>query len=131
MQFNAGTPAAAPTNIRFPPDDITSESFIVQWDEVEDFFTVNYTVRWYRGDDVIRMASVDGLSYTVTGLSANTSYNVTVVAINTCCGAGPVSDVVMVTTNMISSTLPPPTTTTTNTIPLPSSTPSPGNLHTY
>ena len=55
------------------------------------------------------MASVDGLSYTVTGLTTATSYNVTVFAINTCCGAGPVSDVVMVMTNM----RPPPTTSPT------------------
>ena len=128
LQFNAGTPAAAPVNIRFPPDDITIESFVIQWDAMMDFFDVNYTVRWYRGDNEIGMASVDGLSYTVTGLTANTSYNVTVVAINTCCGAGPVSNVVMIMTNMRPPTLPPPTTTTT---PVPSSTPPPGNLHTY
>ena len=85
-------------NITFPAENITGESFVVQWDEVNDIFTVNYTVRCYRGDDVIGMASVDRLSYTVTGLTANTSYNVTVVAINTCCGAEPVSDVVMVIT---------------------------------
>ena len=50
------------------------------------------------------MDTVNGTSYTVTGLTANTSYNITVVAINTC-GAGPVSNVI------ITPTLPPPTTT--------------------
>ena len=63
-----------------------------------DLFAVNYTVRWYRGDDVIGMDTVDELLYTVTGLTNNTSYNVTVAAINTCCGAGPYSDVVMAMT---------------------------------
>ena len=105
LPFNTGTPAAAPVNIRFPADDISSESFVIQWDAVMDLFTVNYTVRWYRGDNVIGMASVDELSYTVTGLTANTSYNVIVAAINTCCGAGPVSNVVMVMTNMRPPTL--------------------------
>ena len=85
-------------NITFPPNNTTRESFIVHWDAVMDLFTVNYTVRWYSGDNEIGMASVDGLSYTVTGLTPNTNYRVTVVAINTCCGAGPVSDVVFVMT---------------------------------
>ena len=64
-----------------------------------DLFTVNYTVRWNGEDGINGITTINGLSYTVTGLTASTSYNVTVVAINTCCGAGPVSDVVMVMTN--------------------------------
>ena len=98
-------------NIRIPEDDITSESFIVQWDAVavNDIFPVTYTVRWYGEDGSNGTASVTGLSFTITGLTANTSYNVTVVAVNTCCGEGPVSDVVMVMTNNHSPTLPPPT----------------------
>ena len=79
--------------------DITNESFVVQWDAVNDVFPVTYTVRWFKGDNLIDEDSVDGLSYTVTGLTANTSYNVTVVAVNTCCGAGPVSNTIFVTTN--------------------------------
>ena len=79
--------------------NITNESFVVQWDGVNDYFPVNYTVRWYRGDSSIGMANVDGLSYTVTGLTASTSYSVTVAASNTCCGQGPVSNAMMVTTS--------------------------------
>ena len=112
-------------NIRFPPDGITNESFVIQWDAVNDFFTVNYTVRWYRGDNEIGMASVDEPSYTVAGLTANTSYNVTVSTVNTCCGTGPVSNVVMIMTNNEPPTLPPSTTTTATL------TPTPGNLHSY
>ena len=89
---------------------------------MNNIFTVNYTVRWYGEDGSNGTATVNGLSYTVTGLTANTSYNVTVVAINTCCGAGPVSDVVMVMTNMIS-----PTTTSITPTPTPTTTPS-GNV---
>ena len=118
--LNAGPPAATPVNIRVLADNITTQFFIVQWDAVMDhFFTINYIVRWYGEDGSNGTVTVNGLSYTVIGLTANTSYNVTVVAINTCCGAGPVSNV-MVITNDESATLPPPTTLT----------PTPGNLHT-
>ena len=90
-------------DIIIPPDDITSESFIIQWQAVVDILTVNYTVRWYIGDNEIGMASVNETSYTVSKLIANTSYIVTVVANNTC-GALPVSNNVTVTTKVISST---------------------------
>ena len=69
-----------------------SESLLVQWNEVTDYFTVNYTVTWYNGSGIVGMVTVNSPPYTVTGLVNNTSYNVTVVAINTCCGAGPVSN---------------------------------------
>ena len=114
-------PIAAPMNIIIPQDDITTKSFIVQWDAVMDLFDVNYTVRWYGEDGSNGTATVSGLSYTVTGLTANTSYNVTVVAINICCGAGPVSNVVMVMTNNQPPTPPPTSSSPPVTIP-------PGNV---
>ena len=80
-------------------DDITSESFVVLWDEVMDIFTITYNVTWYDDSGVIGVDAVNSPPYTVTGLTANTSYNVTVVAINTC-GAGPVSVPVQGMTNM-------------------------------
>ena len=64
-------------------DDITSESFVVLWDEVMDIFTITYNVTWYNESGIIEMDTVNSPPYTVTGLTANTSYNVTVVAINT------------------------------------------------
>ena len=103
----------APSNVSVPEIDITSGTFVVQWDEVTDIFHFNYNVSWYGEDGNNGTATVTGLSYTVMWLTANTSYNVTVVAINTCCGAGPVSDVVMAMTNMRPTT--PPTTPTTST----------------
>ena len=87
----------APVNVRILPENIKSDSFIVQWNQVTDVFPITYTVRWY-GEDIDNTTTTNGLSYTVTGLTSNTSYSVTVVAINTCCGAGPVSDVMMATT---------------------------------
>ena len=81
-------------------DDITSESFVVLWDEVMDIFSTTYNVTWYDESGIIEMNTVNSPPYTVTGLTANTSYNVTVGAINTCCGAGPVSAPVEAMTNM-------------------------------
>ena len=113
-------------NIRFPGNEITDQSFIVQWSSMNDIFPIIYTVRWYGEDGSNGTATVNGLSYTVTGLTANTSYNVTVVAINTCCGAGPVSNVVMVITNNEPPT--PTATTTTATTTTTTLTPTPGNI---
>ena len=81
-------------------DDITRESFVVLWDEMIGIFTITYNVTWYDESGIIGMDTVNSPPHTVTGLITNTSYNVTVVAINTCCGAGPVSDVVEAMTNM-------------------------------
>ena len=136
--LNTGAPSAVVVNDEIPSDDITNQSIVVRWSSVNDTFPINYTVRWYGEDGIDGMTTVNGLSYTITGLTANTSYNVTVVAINTCCGAGPVSNVVMIMTNNKPPTLPPPPPTTTATtttttlyttaIPMASSTPSPGKL---
>ena len=87
----------APSNVRIPPEDIKHDSFIVQWDAVTDVFPINYTIRWY-GEDINNTATTNEPLYRITGLTSNTSYSVTVVAINTCCGTGPVSDVAMATT---------------------------------
>ena len=109
--FNFNTDKPSAVNIR-NPDDITNESIVVQWDAVDDIFPVTYNVTWYNESGIIGMDTVNGTSYNVTGLTANTSYNITVVAISTC-GAGPVSNVIMTMTNMRPPTLPPPTTTLT------------------
>ena len=126
--INFTGPPTVPMNIRFPDMDITGESFVVQWDAVDDTFPVNYAVRWYRGNDLIDMARVDGLSYTVTNLTANTSYTVTVVAVNTCCGQGQVSIVGMVMTNDEPPTSPTPTNTTTVITPSATPTSTPGKI---
>ena len=96
IYYNADVPSDV-MNVRIR-DDITNESFVVLWDEVMDIFTITYNVTWYDESGIIGMDTVNSPPYTVTGLTANTSYNVTVVAINTCCGGGPVSAPVM--TNM-------------------------------
>ena len=97
-------PRTAPMNITFPSIHITDESFVVQWHEVTDFFPISYNVQWYGEDGENGTATVSNPTHTVTNLSDNTLYSVTVVAINTCCGAGPVSMVARVMTNNESAT---------------------------
>ena len=75
-------------------------------------FTITYTVTWYNESGIIGMDTVNSPPHNVTGLTANKIYNVTVVAINTCCGAGPVSNIAMARTNM-GETIPPPSNLTT------------------
>ena len=94
----------APLNVRILPEDIKHDSFIVQWDAVTDVFPITYTVWWY-GEDIDNTATTTKLRYTITGLTSNTSYSVTIVAINTCCGTGPVSVAVMAATSSSQSTL--------------------------
>ena len=80
-------------NVRI--DNITDESFAVLWDEVMDIFTITYTVTWYEESGIVGVDTVNSPPYTVTRIIGNTSYNVTVVAVNNCCGHGPVSEVVV------------------------------------
>ena len=114
-------------NVTISDEDTTSESFVVLWDEVMDFFTITCNITWYDESGMVGMDTVNSPPYTVIGLTANTSYNVTVVAINTCCGAGPVSNVIMAMTNMREPTPPPPSITTLS--PTPSDTP--GKIYNY
>ena len=109
-------------------DDITSESFVVLWDEVMDIFTITYNVTWYNESGIIGMDTVNSSPYTVTGLTASTSYSVTVVAINTCCGAGPVSVPIEAMTNMREPTPHPPSISTTS-FPSPSVAPRPSKIY--
>ena len=87
--YNADVPSGV-MNVTIR-DDITNESFVGLWDEVMDIFTITYNVTWYNESGIIGMDTVNSPPYTVTGLTTNTHYSVTVVAINTCCGTGPVS----------------------------------------
>ena len=104
--FNTDVPDAVMITTTY---NNASGSLLVQWNEVTDYFTVNYTVTWYDESGIVGMVTVNSPPYTVTGLTANTSYNVTVVAINTCCGAGPVGNVTRAMTN-VREPIPQPTT---------------------
>ena len=97
IYYNADVPSGV-MNVRIR-DNNTNESFVILWDEMMDIFTITYNVSWYDDSGIIGMNTVNSPPYTVTGLTANTTYNVTVVAVNTC-GAGPTSVPVQAITNM-------------------------------
>ncbi|XP_065910714.1 tyrosine-protein kinase receptor TYRO3-like isoform X2 [Dysidea avara] len=88
-------PPGTPMNIRV--SNITSTSFVVQWDEVDDVHW--YIVNWKDDGGSVRESTTSLTSHTITQLSPNTTYNVTVTTGNIC-GSGPVSDILIVTTNV-------------------------------
>ena len=94
-----------------------SSSIVVQWDEVDDSLTTTYIVTWASERDHFThpVTLTEQSSYTITGLTLDTVYTITVTASNMC-GLGPeyktsVSLVHIITTSSIS-----PTTTTTHSI---------------
>ena len=94
MYLDTTGPPGTPMNIRV--SNITSTSFVVQWDEVDD--ADHYIVNW-RGDGSVRESTTSRTSHTISHLSPNTTYNVTVTAGNIC-GSGTVSDILIVTSNV-------------------------------
>ena len=61
----------------------------VQWDAVNDSLTTVYTLTWTRAGGGLQVATVtEQTSYTITGLTLDTVYTITVSAANTC-GSGP------------------------------------------
>ena len=82
------SPLALTVNIM---KDIENSSVVVQWDAVNDSLTTTYTVTWTSENDLsdIRAAALkEQTSYTITGLTLDTVYTITVTALNRC-GAGP------------------------------------------
>ena len=68
--------------------DIGSSSIVIQWDVVDDFLPTSYTVVWTDESDDIQVATTIALSYTITGLTFDAVYTISVVAANMC-GSGP------------------------------------------
>jgi len=87
-------------NIRFPTDNITDASFVVQWDAVNNHIDGSYIITWSIGTNPIQTATVNHVSYTVIGLSPNTTYTVTVAVVNKYNCTGPASTDRQVTTNL-------------------------------
>ena len=64
-------------------------SIVVQWDVVDDFLDTNYGVTWTsRRNHVQAVGLIEQTSYTITGLTLDTVYTITVAAVNIC-GNGP------------------------------------------
>jgi len=89
---------------------------VVQWDEVIDLFPVTYEVSWSDGNGDNGTITTNQTSCTIHGLTCDTAYNVTVVAINTCCGAGPTSYTLLTTNTSLSMAPIQPTKTVTVTL---------------
>ena len=65
-----------------------SSSLVVQWDEVDDSLPTTYTITWTSGFPVHSVTLIEQSSYTITGLTFDTIYTITVAAANRC-GTGP------------------------------------------
>ena len=80
-------PSALTVNIM---KNTESSSVVVQWDEVDDSLTTTYIVTWASERDHIAnpVTLIEQSSYTITGLTLDTVYTITVTAANRC-GQGP------------------------------------------
>ena len=61
-------------------------SVVVQWDKVDDFLPATYTVTWTsERDHIVESVTIEEQSsYTITGLTLDTVYTITVTATNRC-----------------------------------------------
>jgi len=98
-------------NIRFPTENITDMSFVVQWDAVTNHPGGSYNVTWTDGINM-HTAIVNKTSYTITGLTPKTIDTITVTAVNKC-GRGPTSTVTNLTIHISDSISPTATDTAT------------------
>ena len=80
-------PAALIVNIM---KNIESSSIVVQWDAVDDNLPTTYTIIWTDEGDLFEVATlIEQTSYTITGLTLDTVYTITVNVANIVCGNGP------------------------------------------
>ena len=69
--------------------NIMNSSIVVQWDAVDDSLHTAYTIIWTDDRDLHEVDTVDEqTSYTITGLTLDTVYIITVTAANIYCGSG-------------------------------------------
>ena len=72
-------------------------SIVLLWDEVMDIFPITYRVSIREYDLIlINNANNPWPTITITRVIPGVSYHVTIAAINTCCGAGPVGNFVYI-----------------------------------
>ena len=100
MYINCSTgKPIAPMSVKFPTENTTDISFVVQWDAVIDQFVDSYLVLWNDKISTVQNAYVNETSCTVAGLTPNTTYVVVVFAHNKC-GDGNSSFPIEITTNL-------------------------------
>ena len=68
--------------------NIVDLSVVVWWDEVDDSLPTNYTITWTSNSPKHSVNLTEQPSYTITGLTLDTVYTITVTATNMC-GTGP------------------------------------------
>ena len=70
--------------------NIENSSIVVQWDAVDDFLYTTYIVNWINESDHNLQSAIliEQSLYTITGLTLDTVYTITVTAANRC-GIGP------------------------------------------
>ena len=71
-------------------ENTDSSSVVVQWDEVDDSLPTTYVLSWASERDHIvhPVTLIEQSSFTITGLTLDTVYTITVTASNRC-GSGP------------------------------------------
>ena len=67
---------------------VESSSMFVQWNVVDSYFDTSYTVTWTSGFPIHSVTLIEQSSCTITGLTPDTIYTITVTAANEC-GTGP------------------------------------------
>ena len=85
-----------------------SSSIVVQWDEVDDSLPTTYTVTWTSEiDHIVQVKTlIEQSPYTITGLTLDTVYTITVTATNKYGGGPEYSTSVSLTTDTISTSSP-------------------------
>ena len=66
----------------------TDSSIVVKWDIEDDSLPTSYTVTWTSNGTISSHTLMEQSSYTITGLTLDTVYTITVTAANRC-GQGP------------------------------------------
>ena len=99
--------------------NIENSTIVVQWDAVDNFLPTTYTIQWTDGGDVNGLDTVEEqTSYTITGLTLDTIYTITIGTANMC-GDGPefqTKTVFSMDANSATSTISPTGTASTNTV---------------
>ena len=111
-----GPPALKVNIMKF----IENSSIVAQWEAVDDSPITTYIVNWYSSSLDTDSKTLTQTSYTITGLTLNTSYAITAFALNDC-GSGPkftTSIGLSATTTSTSSSISPTVTVSTSTNPI-------------